>query len=126
MPCMPRASFDAIDVGESGGGRSFKPRDRSIAIMISRRFFVALAALACAPVQFAWAQQQYPSRAIRFIVPTGTGSGTDNTARFMAEGLGKAWGVPVVVENKLGAGGMIGTDFAAKAPPDGYTVLFNY
>jgi tripartite-type tricarboxylate transporter receptor subunit TctC len=94
--------------------------------MISRRSFVALAALACAPVQFAWAQQQYPSRAIRFIVPTGTGSGTDNTARFMAEGLGKALGVPVVVENKLGAGGMIGTDFAAKAPPDGYTVLFNY
>lgn len=94
--------------------------------MLSRRFFVALSLVAGVGVQTAWAQQQYPSRTIRFIVPTGAGSGTDNTARFMADGLGKAWGVPVVVENKVGAGGVIGTDFAAKAPADGYTVLFNY
>ena len=93
--------------------------------MISRRSFAAFAVLSSAPLLPAWAQE-YPARAIRFIVPTGPGSGTDATARFMSEGLGKAWNVPVVVENKLGAGGVIGTDYVAKAPADGYTVLFTY
>jgi len=93
--------------------------------MISRRSLLALSALASASFAPAWAQD-YPARTIRFVVPTGAGSGTDATARFMAEGVGKAWGVPVVVDNKLGAGGIIGTDFVAKSPADGYTVLFNY
>ncbi|HSW18989.1 MAG TPA: tripartite tricarboxylate transporter substrate binding protein [Ramlibacter sp.] len=91
--------------------------------MTSRRTFMALCALAS--VSPAWSQE-FPSKPIRIVVPASAGSGTDATARFMAEGLTKAWGVPVMVENKMGAGGVIGGDFVAKAAPDGYTVLFNY
>ncbi|KCV55635.1 Bug family tripartite tricarboxylate transporter substrate binding protein [Bordetella bronchiseptica] len=63
---------------------------------------------------------------VRIIVPTGVGSGTDLTARQIAASMGKAWSVPVVVENKAGASGMIGTEFVAKATPDGYTLLATY
>ncbi|MES2999551.1 MAG: tripartite tricarboxylate transporter substrate binding protein [Pseudomonadota bacterium] len=93
--------------------------------MISRRHLIALPALAALPLRSAFAQE-YPARPIRIIVPTGPGTGTDATARHMSAGLLKAWNTPVIVENKLGAGGVIGTDFVAKAAPDGYTLLFTY
>lgn len=94
--------------------------------MISRRSFSALLpALAATPFSSAFAQD-YPSKVIRIVVPTGAGTGTDATARHMAAGLQKLWGSTVIVDNKLGAGGTIGTDAVAKAPPDGYTVLFTY
>jgi tripartite-type tricarboxylate transporter receptor subunit TctC len=70
--------------------------------------------------------QDYPSKPIRVVVPTGSGSGSDVVARHMANALGKAWGTTTIVDNKLGAGGVIGTDFVAKSPPDGYTLLFTY
>ncbi len=63
---------------------------------------------------------------VRIIVPTGVGSGTDLSTRQIAASMGKAWNVPVVVENKTGASGMIGTDFVAKAAPDGHTLLATY
>ncbi|GAB3103279.1 tripartite tricarboxylate transporter substrate binding protein [Cupriavidus yeoncheonensis] len=59
------------------------------------------------------------------IVPGGAGSGTDLMARLFAEPLGRALGQPVVVENRPGANGVIGNDMAAKAAPDGYTLLFS-
>ncbi|MBK1658804.1 tripartite tricarboxylate transporter substrate binding protein [Paracraurococcus ruber] len=69
------------------------------------------------------AQPAWPSRPIRIIVPFGLGGAADVAARFMAEPLSQALQVPVVIENRPGAGGTIGTDLAAKAPPDGHTLV---
>lgn len=66
--------------------------------------------------------QSYPVRPIRLIVPYPPGGGTDIAARWIAQKLGERLGQPVVVENKSGAGGNIGTDAIAKARPDGYTI----
>ncbi len=65
----------------------------------------------------------YPSKAIRFIVPYPAGGGADTIARAIGTPLSQAFGVPVVVENKPGASGIMGNDVVAKAAPDGYTVL---
>jgi tripartite-type tricarboxylate transporter receptor subunit TctC len=64
----------------------------------------------------------YPDRPIRMIVAFGPGTSTDITARLVAEKLGAVLGQPVIVENRAGAGGSIGTDYVAKAAPDGYTI----
>jgi len=83
---------------------------------------VMLVAVMAAATPLAVAQQ-YPSQQIRIICPFPAGGGTDLTARLLAEQLAKSFGQPVVVENRTGASGMIGTGAAAKAAPDGYTVL---
>jgi tripartite-type tricarboxylate transporter receptor subunit TctC len=67
--------------------------------------------------------QDYPSRAVKIIVPFAAGGPADNYARFMAQRLGDALGQPFVVDNRPGAGSIIGTDAAAKSAPDGYTLL---
>ena len=64
----------------------------------------------------------YPNKPIRFIVPFSPGAGTDTTARTLAQKLSDKWGQQVVADNRTGAGGAIGVDAAAKAPPDGYTI----
>jgi tripartite-type tricarboxylate transporter receptor subunit TctC len=68
--------------------------------------------------------QDYPSRPIVFVVPFTPGTAADSLARLMQPHLSQRWGVPVVVENKPGAAGLIGIDSVAKAAPDGYTFLF--
>jgi tripartite-type tricarboxylate transporter receptor subunit TctC len=81
---------------------------------------VALALwLFCAVAQ----AQEWPSRPIRIIVPFPPGQGADIIGRLVAERLSPALGQPIIVENKAGAGSMVGTAFAAKAPADGYTLL---
>ncbi len=67
--------------------------------------------------------QSYPNRRITFVVPYPAGGATDVSARLLASKLSESWKQPVVVENKSGGGGVVGNDFVAKAPPDGYTVL---
>lgn len=67
--------------------------------------------------------QSYPNRPIRIIVANTAGSAMDNVTRMIGQRLTDAWGQPVVVDNRPGAGGIIGHEIAAKAPPDGYTML---
>src|SRR5262249_6167837 len=71
----------------------------------------------------ATAQSPYPARAVRLLVPYPPGGGTDITSGTVAQRLSEAWGQPVVVENRGGANGIIGTDLGAKSKPDGYTLL---
>ena len=80
-----------------------------------------LMAAFCAPPLHA---QDYPTKPIRMIVPYPPAGGTDIVARTIAEPLAKELGQPIIVDNRGGAAGNIGTDLAAKSAPDGYTILF--
>jgi tripartite-type tricarboxylate transporter receptor subunit TctC len=71
----------------------------------------------------AWAQDSYPERPIRIVVPTAPGGPSDIGARLIAQELTKRWGRQVVVDTRPGAGSIIGTEIVAKAQPDGYTLL---
>ena len=87
--------------------------------MLTRRLTLAAPALLAFPV----AAQTYPTKPIKIIVPFPAGQSTDILARVMADQLTKALGQQVIAENRPGAGGSIGADAAAKAAPDGYTLL---
>ena len=69
--------------------------------------------------------QGYPSRPIRLIVPNAPGGPTDVVARLIAQKISETIGQPMVVENRAGAGGIVGTEAVAKAAPDGYTLMFS-
>ncbi len=92
--------------------------------MTMRRTVLAtMAALLWGAPLAASAQADYPNRPIRMIVPFGAGTTTDIIGRVFAEAMGKALGQNIVVENKAGAGGNIGSDQVAKGAADGYTIL---
>jgi tripartite-type tricarboxylate transporter receptor subunit TctC len=93
---------------------------------------LALSALVCASAGVPAAQTPstgpapaYPVRPIRIIVPGSAGSANDFTARAIAQRLTEAWGQQIVIDNRTGAGGIIAHDLAAKAAPDGYTLIFS-
>ncbi len=69
--------------------------------------------------------QPYPSRPVRVIVPTSAGSANDFTARAVGQRMTEAWGQQIVIDNRAGASGIIAHDLAAKAAPDGYTLIFS-
>jgi tripartite-type tricarboxylate transporter receptor subunit TctC len=75
-------------------------------------------------LSFAQNAATYPSKPIRWVVPTSTGAGTDFAARTFAQIASESWKQSLVVENRPGASGMLGLDFVAGAAPDGYTLLF--
>jgi len=79
----------------------------------------ALLALPCHDAQ----AQAYPAKPIRIIVPSPPGDGSDLMARAIGDKLALAWNTPVVVDNRMGAGGRVGAEAAAKAAPDGYTLI---
>jgi len=70
------------------------------------------------------AQTQYPNKPIKLIVPYPAGGAADISARFIAQAMSQNMGQPIIVDNRAGANGMIGTDIVAKSSPDGYTLLF--
>jgi tripartite-type tricarboxylate transporter receptor subunit TctC len=83
-------------------------------------------ALLCACALEAFAQSDFPSKPIRYIVPLPPGAGADFIARLVTEKMAADLGRPIVVENRAGASGSIGSEFVAKARPDGYTLLQCY
>jgi len=95
-----------------------------ISTLVHWRRNLALAALALVVATGAFAQG-YPDKPVKLIVPYAAGGSTDATARLLAKSLTERLGQPVVVENRAGAGGAIGHEFVAKAPADGYTLLFS-
>jgi tripartite-type tricarboxylate transporter receptor subunit TctC len=84
---------------------------------------LAVLTLATAAPLAAWAQA-YPDKPVKFLVPYPPGGGTDVIARIVQQKFQAALGQQIVIENKGGAGGSVGTEVVAKAAPDGYTVLF--
>jgi len=89
--------------------------------MIKACLFIAAIALTIVPA--ARADEAFPTHPIRFIVPFSPGGGTDGQCRVLAEAAGKRLGQAIIVENLAGAGGTIGFNMAARADPDGYTIL---
>jgi tripartite-type tricarboxylate transporter receptor subunit TctC len=87
---------------------------RSVSLLIAGLVAVAGPAVA---------EDAYPNRTVRWVVPFPAGGPTDTLSRILVARLGEIWGQSVVVENKGGAAGAIGTDFAAKSTPDGYTLI---
>jgi tripartite-type tricarboxylate transporter receptor subunit TctC len=86
--------------------------------LVRALFCTALAAAACAAHA-----QPYPSKPVRMVVPFAPGGNTDIIARIVAPSMSKALGQQIVIDNRGGAGSVIGTEIAAKSPPDGYTLL---
>src|SRR6266567_6633882 len=83
--------------------------------------WIALAALLATPP--ATRAQDYPTRAVKIIVPFPAGGTADAMPRLIGDWLSRKWGHPIVIENRTGAGGNIGAEAAFKAEPDGYTLL---
>jgi tripartite-type tricarboxylate transporter receptor subunit TctC len=86
-------------------------------------FFRVLALLLCVGISPTYAQASFPEKPVRIVVPFPPGGGTDLVVRALAAGMATELGQSVIIENKAGAGTVIGTDFVAKSPPDGYTLL---
>jgi tripartite-type tricarboxylate transporter receptor subunit TctC len=93
----------------------------NIASKFFRALFILIAMVSLSPVVMA--QQAYPNKPVRIIVPYPPGGTADIIGRTIAEKLGVLWGQSVIVENRAGAGGTIGVDAVAKAAPDGYTMV---
>lgn len=87
------------------------------------RIACVLLAAACLPAATCAHAQPYPSKPMRYIVPYPPGGTTDILARLIGQKLSETWGQQVVIENRSGASGTIGSDLVAKSPPDGYTLL---
>jgi tripartite-type tricarboxylate transporter receptor subunit TctC len=92
---------------------------------VARTIAACLVLLASTPHGRAQTEDAYPSRTVRLVVPSSAGGPIDAVTRILADGLRSVWTVPVIVENKPGAGTSTGGVFVAQSPPDGYTLLVN-
>src|SRR6201998_1742285 len=104
-------------------GLKFTPGFASRSLLALVAIIFAAPVLLAGPFTGPCLAQDYPTRPIRIIVPFGAGGPADVTARLIANSLQESFGQPLVIENRPGAGGVIGTLEAAKSPPDGYTLL---
>jgi tripartite-type tricarboxylate transporter receptor subunit TctC len=91
--------------------------------LIDFRKLTRLAALLIT-FNLAWSQSVYPNKTIRLIVPFPAGGGTDAVARIVTQKMSEEFNESIIVENKIGAGGSVATEYVAHANPDGYTLLF--
>ena len=103
-----------------GIGMSHSPWRR----LLSSLCGIALACAAATPASAQTNPASYPNRPVRIIVPYPAGGGADILARILSEKVRSIWDQPIVVENRSGAGGNVGTEFVFRAAPDGYTMLF--
>lgn len=88
------------------------------------KLFAGLLLLPVLGAPQAWSQS-YPNRSVKMVIPLAAGGATDALARIVAQKLSESWGQQVVIENRAGAGGNIGSEFVARSPADGYTMLLN-
>jgi len=109
-----------IDIGNAGLGGETMRRTANIAVAVS---LLAVAQL-CLAAQSAVGPSGYPVRAIRIVVPYAPGGISDRLARLVGQELTVAWSQQVLVDNRPGAGTNLGSQLVAKAPPDGYTILW--
>src|SRR5437868_15479842 len=91
--------------------------------MTLSKLFIAFLLVSAASVSHA---QAWPTKPVKFVMPSPPASSPDRYTRYLAERLAHKWGVPVLVENKPGATAMIGTEYVAKQPADGYTLLSTF
>src|SRR3954454_1488811 len=91
--------------------------------MRDRMLSIALVAFVTALVASAAHAQTYPAKTVRIVVPFQSGGSVEPLVRIAAQKMTTAYGRPVVIENRPGGGGMTGTEFVAKSPADGYTLL---
>jgi len=95
-------------------------------VSLHRRKFMLSAAMLAASAAVPSRAETYPVKPVRFVVPSAVGSGTDILARILGNRLGEVWQQQVVVDNRVGVGGVLGSDYVAKAPPDGYTLCMGF
>jgi len=96
---------------------------RNTSVRFARNCAMVVALAACATAQAQQGGRDFPARAVRFVVPFTPGAINDYVARLVAPRLAELWGQSVVVDNRAGAGTVIGTDIVAKSVPDGHTLL---
>ena len=109
------------------GATSLRDRPAEVLRMLSRRAALALLAIvATALAAHAQGADAFPARPITLVVPFAPSGGNDIMARLVGERMGKALGQQIVVENRPGAGGNIGSRQAARSAPDGYTMLLAF
>ncbi len=85
---------------------------------------ICVSALVASSAGFAQSDAAFPSKPVRMVIHIGPGSSMDIIGRVLGQKMSEAWGQPLIVDNRAGAGGAIGMDVVAKAPPDGHTILF--
>jgi tripartite-type tricarboxylate transporter receptor subunit TctC len=109
---MPKGHFNLLRIERPSANGAISPRLMRLLALIT----ICLSSLASA--------QNFPNKRVSLIVPFAPGASTDLIARYLADGLGKKWGQPVVTQNMPGAASAIGSAFVARSPADGQTMLF--